>query len=99
MAFTVRRASVLGLFALVGAALPAVGDAGKSPVRAEPRAPQPQPVVPADAPPPGSNVVRHGFPAASFDPDDPTKSETAWEVEWELTHPMNKPYLPPGSAL
>ena len=37
----------------------------------------------ADAPVP-SNIVRQGFPAAGYDPEDVTKSESAWEVEWEL---------------
>jgi hypothetical protein len=45
------------------------------------------------------NVVRRGFPAAGGDNDDLTKSETAWEVEWELTHPENRPTYPPGSVL
>jgi len=45
------------------------------------------------------NVVRQGFPAATFDPEDLTKSETAWEVEWELSHPQNRPMAPPGSVL
>lgn len=45
------------------------------------------------------NVVRHGFPSATFDPENPTKSDTAWEVEWELSHPQNRPMAPPGSVL
>ena len=45
------------------------------------------------------NIVRQGFPAAKADPNDLTKSETAWEVEWELTHPENRPLYPPGSVL
>src|SRR5262245_53877710 len=45
------------------------------------------------------NVVRQGFPAATFDPEDITKSETAWEVEWELSHPQNRPMAPPCSVL
>jgi hypothetical protein len=36
-------------------------------------------------------VVRQGFPAASADPADPTKSDTAWEIEWDITNPMNGP--------
>src|SRR5262245_8955742 len=36
-----------------------------------------------------ANVVRQGFPAAKADPADPTKSDTAWEIEWELTNPDN----------
>ncbi|QVL34409.1 hypothetical protein KIH39_11025 [Telmatocola sphagniphila] len=45
------------------------------------------------------NIVRQGFPAAGYDKSDITKSETAWEIEWELTHPNNRPYYPPGSML
>lgn len=58
-----------------------------------------RPVDPgANAPVGGPNIVRQGFPAASFDPDDITKSETAWEIEWDLTHPLNRPMFPPGST-
>jgi hypothetical protein len=37
------------------------------------------------------NVVRQGFPARSADPADLTKSETAWEIEWDITNPRNGP--------
>jgi hypothetical protein len=50
-------------------------------------------------PAPGANVVRQGFPAAKADSNDLTRSDTAWEIEWELTHPFNKPPYPPGSVL
>ena len=40
-----------------------------------------------------------GFPAAKADANDLKKSETAWEIEWELTHPENRPFFPPGSML
>jgi hypothetical protein len=57
---------------------------------------------PKPAPPPKPNlppnVVKQGFPAADFDPAQPEKSETCWEVEWELTHPDNKVWYPPGSV-
>ena len=68
----------------------------------------PSAVPPADAQPPRppakqpakaafpTNVVKQGFPAAGFDPAAPEKSDTAWEVEWELTHPDNRVYYPPG---
>jgi hypothetical protein len=36
-----------------------------------------------------ANVVRQGFPAAKADPADLTKSDTAWEIEWEITNPDN----------
>lgn len=53
----------------------------------------------APAPAPKTNIVRQGFPVAAADSGDLTKSETAWEVEWELTHPENRPSFPPGSTL
>jgi hypothetical protein len=36
-----------------------------------------------------TNVVRQGFPAARADSADPTRSDTAWEIEWEITNPDN----------
>jgi hypothetical protein len=55
------------------------------------------------APVPGTNfpanVVKQGFPAARFDPAEPQRSDSAWEIEWELTHPENQPWFPPGSVL
>lgn len=45
------------------------------------------------------NVVKQGFPAASYDPAAPEKSDTVWEIEWELTHPENKTWYPPGSVM
>lgn len=35
------------------------------------------------------NVVRLGFPAGKFDPANPAKSDTAWEIEWDITNPNN----------
>jgi hypothetical protein len=71
--------------------------------RATPIAPQPPDASDPTALPPAkkgpTNVVRQGFPAAGADSDDLTKSETAWEVEWELTHPENRPFYPPGSVM
>src|SRR5947209_6991973 len=96
MRSTLGRTGILCLLAIAGFALLVVGDRGPAPAQAAPRVRQ-QPV--ADVPVAPSNVVRQGFPAAGFDPEDPTKSETAWEIEWELTHPTNKPYFPPGSVL
>jgi hypothetical protein len=29
-------------------------------------------------------TVRQGFPASKYDPDDATKSDTAWEVQWDI---------------
>src|SRR5262245_9530565 len=45
------------------------------------------------------NVGRQCVPTATFDPEDITKSETGWEVEWELSQPQNRPMAPPGSVL
>src|SRR5207248_2236110 len=39
-----------------------------------------------------ANLVRQGFPAAKADPGDLTKSDTAWEVHWELTNPDNSTF-------
>jgi primary-amine oxidase len=94
---SVRLRRAVPVFVLVGlAGLAVLAASGRPPAAA-----QPQPIdvaPPADAPP-GPNVVRQGFPAAAADPDDLTRSETAWEIEWELTHPLNKPYTPPGCTL
>ncbi len=46
-----------------------------------------------------SNLVRQGFPAGSYDPEAPERSDTVWEIEWELTHPENRTWYPPGSVL
>jgi hypothetical protein len=35
------------------------------------------------------NIVRQGFPAAKCDPSDLSKSDTAWEIEWDITNPDN----------
>src|SRR6516165_1862707 len=86
------RARILGLLALVGFALLTVGDSKEKRVRAEPlamKAVDPDP-VPAGEQPLATNVVRQGFPAAKADSSDLTKSDTAWEIEWELTHPLNR---------
>ncbi len=99
MAFSLPRAGVLCLLAVAGLALLLAREPSGAPARAEPRTPQQPLDASAVAPTPGGNVVRQGFPAGSADPADLTRSETAWEVEWELTHPVNKPSYPPGSVL
>lgn len=86
---------LVGLIALGGLVLLAAGDSGETQeparrVRQQPAAGEAAPMA---------NVVRQGFPAATADPSDLTKSETAWEIEWELTHPQNRPMYPPGSVL
>jgi hypothetical protein len=35
------------------------------------------------------NVVRQGFPAAQADPHDLTRSDTGWEIEWDITSADN----------
>ncbi len=55
----------------------------------------PKPAMPSFPP----NVAKQGFPAASFDPNNPELSDTAWEIEWELTHPENKTWYPPGCVM
>lgn len=90
------RTVVLGLCVFGGVALLAAGYSG----RAAPQArldDEPMPRVERSLS--ANNLVRQGFPAAAADGDDLTKSETGWEVEWELTHPENRPLAPPGSVL
>ncbi|MFT3882078.1 MAG: hypothetical protein QM703_20800 [Gemmatales bacterium] len=60
------------------------------------RPPPRQAIPPSNYPP---NVVRQGFPAAAFDSTQPEQSDSAWEIEWELTHPLNRVYYPPGSVM
>jgi hypothetical protein len=43
-----------------------------------------------------ANVVLQGYPARSFDPKNPEKSDTAWEITWDITNPTNS--LLSGSA-
>src|SRR5438105_4081531 len=94
------RVGLLGFLALAGFALFMAGKSGERPIQAEPRAPQdqdPVPQAPTSGQKPATNIVRQGFPAAKANPKDLAKSDTAWEVEWELTHPENMPFYPPGS--
>ena len=46
-------------------------------------------------------VVVQGFPARAADPADPTKSDTAWVIEWDITNPTNGERFstPPSSVL
>src|SRR5437763_1882560 len=95
------RVSIVGLLAFAGLALLAGLHSRPTPVQAGQPIPQTGEVTPLPAGElaPRANVVRQGFPAGKADPNDLTKSETAWEVEWELTHPTNRPFYPPGSVL
>ncbi|MFL5339121.1 MAG: hypothetical protein ACJ8F7_03055, partial [Gemmataceae bacterium] len=52
-----------------------------------------------ERPAPPTQIVKQGFPAGKFDPAHPELSDSAWEIEWELTHPRNQPPAPPGSML
>src|SRR5262252_7951792 len=52
---------------------------GETPARQFRRPPRPAPGPVPNFPP---NVVKHGFPTARFDPAEPEKSDTAWEIEW-----------------
>src|SRR5713226_1172110 len=92
---------VVGYLALIALAVLIAGDSGPARMRAEQRPPQADDpmAVAADDAPAVTNIVRQGFPAASANPNDLAKSETAWEIEWELTNPTNKPFYPPGSVL
>src|SRR5262245_13222525 len=48
------------------------------------------------------NVVVQGFPAGKADPADLTKSDSAWEIEWDITSPDNgtgKKFASPSSVL
>jgi len=91
---------LFGLLALAGLLAVIAGPSDSRTLQAQP--PQFERRRPADpgrnAPTGGPNSVRQGFPAAQADPHDLTKSETAWEIEWDLTHPMNRPFYPPGST-
>ena len=91
----------LGLLVVGCFALFLLRNARATPVRADPPDPNADAVAPLPAGEltPRLNVVRQGFPAGKADPNDLTKSETAWEIEWELTHPLNRPFYPPGSVL
>jgi hypothetical protein len=99
MASHVSRLSAFGAGVLVTAA---VGWFASGPVAMPGATEEAQPPRPQAKQPPKqvfpANTVRQGFPAASFDAEAPEKSDTCWEVEWELTHPENRVYYPPGSV-
>jgi hypothetical protein len=92
------RTRVLGFLALLGCAVFLAGDSAEPVCSAEPAASEQFPTLSAN-PAAVTNVVRQGFPAAKANAKDLTKSETAWEIEWELTNPTNRPFYPPGSVL
>jgi hypothetical protein len=82
--FRPAAAGVVALLTVLSLGLWIVRPARVEAVRPE-RQPEPEPV------PGQGNVVRQGFPAQSADPNDLTKSETGWEIEWDITNPMNGP--------
>jgi Copper amine oxidase, enzyme domain len=96
-----KTTQLLGFITLVGLAVFAASTLRGKFLRAEPSAEVAGVQAPErdETPKAVANVVRQGFPAAQADPADLTRSETAWEVEWELTHPENRPFYPPGSVL
>jgi Copper amine oxidase, enzyme domain len=59
------------------------------PARVEAVRPERQPD--GEAPVLPTQVVRQGFPARAADAADPTKSDTAWEIEWDITNARNGP--------
>src|SRR5262245_28316630 len=67
--------------------------------RPRPADAQEQPV--AAQQPAGGNLVRQGFPARSFDEGNLTQSDSAWEIDWEITQPANsgRSFNPPSSVL
>jgi hypothetical protein len=87
------RIFVVIVVVLIALATISLGMWQKAPVRAE--VARKQPVDEPQLPP---HTVRQGFPAASFEANDLAKCDTAWEIEWDLTHPNNRPYGPPGSV-
>jgi hypothetical protein len=92
------RLGFFGLLALVGSILLVPGKLERASAIAKPIAPQEQ-AQPSNAQTPSINVVRQGFPAAKSNPNEMTKSDTAWEIEWDLTRPDNRPSMAPGVTM
>lgn len=94
-----RRSAAAVLILLPGAA--GVGWWSSRPSQAEAvwRAPAQEP----DAEPVAgqANVVKQGFPAATADATDLTRSDSAWEIEWDITNANNGAgvYSSPSSVL
>jgi hypothetical protein len=91
LSFRPAAAGVLGLFTVaLGSTLWLVQPPRVEAVR--PGAVQQQEPEAAETPLVGQpNVVRQGFPAREADPADLSKSDTAWEIEWDITNPLNGP--------
>src|SRR5262249_17459588 len=94
------RLCLVAFLAAVGFALLAAGNAENAPAAANPTAPAGDAQAqPANAQIPANHIVRQGFPAAKADANELSKSDTAWEIEWDLTNPDNQPVMPPGTVL
>ncbi|MBI3410815.1 MAG: hypothetical protein HY040_20965 [Planctomycetes bacterium] len=66
----------------------AAQERGREPAKPEPaKGESKQDANQASAPVP--NMVRLGFPAGRCDPNDLSKSDTAWEIQWDITNPDN----------
>jgi Copper amine oxidase, enzyme domain len=92
---------LLCVLVIVGFALFASGHYRQQSTAAQTLSPAEQnaaPEQPAE-PPSTANIVRQGFPAAQADPNNLAKSDTAWEIEWDMTNPTNRPFYPPGCTL
>ena len=72
-------------------ALPAVAAVGIWMARPSPARAVRSEQAPTEAAAKPAQFVRQGFPARSADPADPTKSDTAWEIEWDITNARNGP--------
>jgi hypothetical protein len=91
------RLGFFGLFALVALVLLVPGKPESASATPKPSGSQEQ-APPRNAQTPPGNIVRQGFPAAKFNPNDMTRSDTAWEIEWDLTNPDNRPIMAPGTT-
>src|SRR5262249_22668963 len=90
------RFGLLGVLAMLGFALLAP----REPEAAHPAsAVAAETVAQAEGQSPVTQIVRQGLAAAKADPNDLTKSDSGWEIEWDLTDPDNRPHMPPGVTM
>jgi hypothetical protein len=87
------RYSLMGVVGIVAIAFLSVT---LPPPRTQAQPPRPKPPAGPAFP---ANVVKQGFPAAKFDAAETERCDSAWEIEWELTHPTNRVNYPPGCVL
>src|SRR5262245_3173789 len=79
------RPAMYGMWlSMIGTAFLASRAAAQGTKKSDNKEPEPRPTTRR-----ALNVVRQGLPAAKCDPGDLTKSDTAWEIEWEITSPDN----------